>query len=1054
MRRRNTQASRRGAILPLVVLCSVALIGLIALAVDIGMVAVARSQCQLAADAAAMAGARTINGNSVGNYNVGSVPGNAVAAAVTNQVLSQYVAGDPKNVNTVNAYTYSSGQVTVQVGSYAYVWNDSNVATEGFQVAVPRTGTEPYSAVVATVNGQGSYGFGRIFGMKTFNTTGTATAVHRPRDVMIVMDLSGSMRFESLPGVPLNGTDNWGNSGTFAAASWGSVPRTASLNPETVIPQFGHYADTAGAALIGTTSYIATSGEFVDATANISTTTISGPPVIEDFFQNAVGTAPSSANKAFSRAPDSYATLPGGDNYLKKTLNSSASYANNLYDFVGADTPLEFANGTNPPDAFEKYGYNYDYANKAPLIGKFNGYTQGPGYWGKTFWIWPPQPAVSQGAAGTVKAPVANTVLAPPSSLTDTTFQWYNNGSLDWRQRFFVAVNTATNAPSWIQHNNVLFDTTGSGANWKRPGNTTTVTENGASVTYDFRVNYAAILYWLTQAPNPFPSTLQAGRIRYYSSIPSGTDNSLNNRWWTTAPSSLPNDERFWKAYIDFVLGYEGTGANTYNRFQWGVPIASLIGNGDYYTPAGATVQITSHPDRLPTGTFGSAGGPFSTDPYTDSVSFKTTSLQAKGSTTLAIQSGGALNYNPSSPSGVTSTYGTVTVGAATNYYTIGSGGTTTSVPLATSGGLAADIPKGTSVTVKIYSPYMDYQDCPPRPRHQLWFGPMTFVDWLGNYNLYDLMNNSAPHHWWPGTAHEAQGWTAKVGIQTAIGDIQNNHPNDYVGLTFFSSPMYNNSDIGHHNRAVVPMGQNYSALVQSLWFPPSTVSGGVKEISPYDADMRQVPRADGGTSPEMGFMIAYNQLSSSINSLRFYAKPQPQYKGDAGGMGRQGAQRIVVFETDGFPNTASLTSLAGSGADSYYPIRVTNPQNLPDSANVEWPSGGSYMDSDVFTVVKQICALTTDNPPGFSTTRKKALVHGIGFGDIFEPSNAGTASQNNALTFLQSVQYYGNTALDTVGANFPANKRVYGTSTQRVAAMQAAFTNILQSGVQVSLIK
>ena len=61
--------SRRGALLPLLALALLGLIGLLALAIDIGMVAVARSQCQNAADAAAMAGARTINGNDADNYN-------------------------------------------------------------------------------------------------------------------------------------------------------------------------------------------------------------------------------------------------------------------------------------------------------------------------------------------------------------------------------------------------------------------------------------------------------------------------------------------------------------------------------------------------------------------------------------------------------------------------------------------------------------------------------------------------------------------------------------------------------------------------------------------------------------------------------------------------------------------------------------------------------------------------------------------------------------------------------------------------------------------------
>ena len=73
---------RRGSVLPLVAFMTVALIGLVALAIDLGMVAVARNQCQNAADASAMAGARTINGDSSGNYNVSSVPFNAITAAL------------------------------------------------------------------------------------------------------------------------------------------------------------------------------------------------------------------------------------------------------------------------------------------------------------------------------------------------------------------------------------------------------------------------------------------------------------------------------------------------------------------------------------------------------------------------------------------------------------------------------------------------------------------------------------------------------------------------------------------------------------------------------------------------------------------------------------------------------------------------------------------------------------------------------------------------------------------------------------------------------------
>src|SRR5215475_10294534 len=110
---------RRAMVLPLVTLCLVALVGMLALAIDIGMVAVARTQCQNAADSAAMAGARTINGNSTGNYNYSSVAGQAITAAVANKVFSTNVQGDPTKITNVapvdsqgNTYIFQSGQVT------------------------------------------------------------------------------------------------------------------------------------------------------------------------------------------------------------------------------------------------------------------------------------------------------------------------------------------------------------------------------------------------------------------------------------------------------------------------------------------------------------------------------------------------------------------------------------------------------------------------------------------------------------------------------------------------------------------------------------------------------------------------------------------------------------------------------------------------------------------------------------------------------------------------------------------------------------------------------
>lgn len=1002
MHLRTRTARRRGAVLPLVALCTVAMMGMVALAIDIGMIAVARTQCQNAADSAAMAGARTINGNSTGNYGYGSVPGNAITAAVANKVFAVNVQGNPSTVTNVgptdsqgNYYTFQSGQVKVEVGTYAYTYNDSNPSAEGFSIQIPRTDTtEPYSAVRATVNGTGNYSFARLFGLTSFNTSAQATAVHRPRDVMIIMDLSGSMRFQSLPATPMSG----GN----AAPSSTNLPRTQSLNPESIFPQYGHYSNTAAAALQGTSSIPTTGGEYVDP-SNISSTQNPGPPVIADFNSNAPGVKADATNVAFSRAPDAYNTTPGGDNYLRITQDTGVSYAS---------TAAQVVSNTTYDTSFEAKGYDA-YRPSTP----FNGYTQGPGYWGKTFWVWPPDPR--------------------EATLTDATnsANWADNGAKDWRQRFFFKVNTSTGTLGWLDHNSILWDTS-TGA-LKTPGpngspTSTTVTENGASVTYTYQINYAAILQWLNnQNPKPFPTTLYGGRIRYYTALPNPGDTTLNTRWWTTATLTDLN-ERFWKDYIDFVLGVRGTGAGTYTTTQNGVNLSALIGNGDYYT--WGTFKVSQRPDpntiaAYQSGTVNKSGGYASG--YSGSIVVNTLGTTPAVGEYVAFTAGAP-------PYGVT--IYEITAVAGKTGFTLDKG-------------LTAAVGNGASFKV-IRAPYMDYTDNPKRPRHQFWFGPMTFVDWLGNYNTSQF--------WWPGNCHEAHAWACKVGIQTAIDDIQKNHPNDFIGMTFFSAPKGSAAGGGHHNQAVVPLGRNYQQLKDSLFFPPTTVTGSATEITPYDADMANVPRANGGTAPQMGFMIAYNQFSSSASNLRFYASPSyqlpsakvPNYRGQAGGLGRKGANRLIIFETDGVPNSRAFAALSGTGSDSYYPIRIGNPQNLSDAtANKEWPATNGFSLGEIYPVVQQIVALDTASPPGFSTVRRPALVYCIGYGSDFDPANAG-ANQTNALTFLQTVMNYGGTAADTNPANFPAWLRIYGTSTNRINTMQQAFTNIMQSGVQVSLIQ
>ncbi len=346
--------------------------------------------------------------------------------------------------------------------------------------------------------------------------------------------------------------------------------------------------------------------------------------------------------------------------------------------------------------------------------------------------------------------------------------------------------------------------------------------------------------------------------------------------------------------------------------------------------------------------------------------------------------------------------------------------------------------------------PFMHYGDNPLRPRLHFWFGPITMMDFLGNYNnWYNVSPSCSRYCWMPATCHEAPMYACKLGIQAALTDIQNNHPNDMVSLIMFSVPRSSSSenDDTRFNRVRVGLSQNYSNMIDSLWYPPATVGSSTATVTPYDSDNIEVPRAGGVTCYSIALIFAYNQFSGN-STLVNYSSGQPA--GDAGGNGRQGAQKIVIFETDGAPNTTATATFTSAGAsNSYYKVRY----NYGSPSGSDFPSGISgYSDnaSTVTTQVNTLCTnlanLTTASTPGYSTPSKPLLLHCIGFGPQFDPSTSTAATNKGTLNTMQT--------LGNVTDGMPSYKIIYGNQSSIVSGLQQAFTQILQSGVQVSLIQ
>ena len=353
---------------------------------------------------------------------------------------------------------------------------------------------------------------------------------------------------------------------------------------------------------------------------------------------------------------------------------------------------------------------------------------------------------------------------------------------------------------------------------------------------------------------------------------------------------------------------------------------------------------------------------------------------------------------------------------------------------------------------------YMDRDDNPPRPRAHFWFGPMSMIDFLGCYNLTGTYSNTR-YDWMPGTAREAPMYACKLGIQAALLDIENNHPNDQVSLIFYSRPRSSSSDTANRfNRVRVPLGRRYDLMKEALFFPPSTLGNfdPLDPPRPFDSDNIEVPRPSGGTCYSMGLMLAFNQFSAEP-TLRTY-NAGASLSGDAGGLGRRGAYKLIILETDGLPNTtasAGFVSAKGPSGEnrSYYRVRY----NSANPGGSQFPSVASSSDNSsavttqIYDVASQICSLETASIPGFSTSRKPVKIHCIGFGPIFETSSSARTS---ALTTLQQIERIGKAqSTSTPTAWLPDYKIVTGDDDAIIAKLRTAIINIMQDGVQVSLI-
>jgi hypothetical protein len=349
-------------------------------------------------------------------------------------------------------------------------------------------------------------------------------------------------------------------------------------------------------------------------------------------------------------------------------------------------------------------------------------------------------------------------------------------------------------------------------------------------------------------------------------------------------------------------------------------------------------------------------------------------------------------------------------------------------------------------------APYMNYSDSPLRPRLHMWFGPLSMVDFITGVA-------AGSQNWMPGTCHEAQCWQLKVAMNSVISAVQNNHPNDTLGMVMFSAQA--------NNGPRVAQGQNYTALQNALWYPLSllpTINLGnsttsiTSEECPYTTSFgnalagNEIPNAQGSTDPNTGFTYAFKLLSASdkLSSTTY-------------GTARRGASKMVIFETDGVPNTYRCTtsSTAGMvpttlGYDTYYPTSTYCSSQQADGDSTTMTYAQNVVKQITLPMAAAGSSSSTANS-GLSLPNAPAYVYPIAFGDLFDTTLAPNASfRPTALDFLGQVAKNGNTGYTgtTPSSSPPSGQIITGDYSTRISLLQTCFQDILQSGVTVALIE
>jgi Flp pilus assembly protein TadG len=184
---------RRGAMVVLAAIGMVMLFALVAFALDVGMIALTSARLQKNADAASLAAAQQLSGVA----DPATVRANARAAALAVTIAN--VGGNPANANFDVNQDVSFGQATwnAQSQTYTYQWGDQYTPYNMVKVYGRRVVRPPDPITHQAIDQRLGLFFAPVLGQTAASIENSSVASFQPRDIMVVLDFSHSMCYDS-----------------------------------------------------------------------------------------------------------------------------------------------------------------------------------------------------------------------------------------------------------------------------------------------------------------------------------------------------------------------------------------------------------------------------------------------------------------------------------------------------------------------------------------------------------------------------------------------------------------------------------------------------------------------------------------------------------------------------------------------------------------------------------------------------------------------------------------------------------------------------------------